>query len=246
MTDSRRRQCRKRNVSNSARSLTSRRDAGYWLPSLNLVVSCKTPHSVSGSLFQRYPCGLGAVSHQAFALPFAMPAWLAFFCVQLCLFAAAQQANNFNVEGQQNGGPTPNAGPTSGGKVIAVTYLDAWNANWTPVITLQGMQIAASDWVVNNTEGRIRIKVPPGPGCVDQFLTVWSDCTASNAQCGGSSHRNLVLRLNTTLNYEPPSISLVEPTLAQFVNDDNARSMTIHGTNFGKSCPDKPTVQVSS
>jgi hypothetical protein len=108
------------------------------------------------------------------------------------------------------------------------------------------MQIAASDWVVNNTEGRIRIKVPPGPGCVDQFLTVWSDCTASNAQCGGSSHRNLVLRLNTTLNYEPPSISLVEPTLAQFVNDDNARSMTIHGTNFGKSCPDKPTVQVSS
>jgi hypothetical protein len=53
--------------------------------------------------------------------------------------------------------------------------------------------------------------------------------------------------LNTALNYDPPSISTVEPTLAQFGTDDNSRSMTIFGNNFGKptGCPDKPSVQVS-
>jgi hypothetical protein len=173
------------------------------------------------------------VSLKAFALPFAMPAWLAIFCFQLCLLAATA----FRVD-------QPNAGPTSGGGVITIPHnLGTWNAFWTPVITLHGMQIAASDLAVNNTQIRIK-KVPPGPGCNDNFLTVWSDCTASGL-CGGSADDGLVVRLNTTLNYELPSISMVEPILAQFGDDDAARTMIINGTNLGKTCPDKPTVQVS-
>jgi hypothetical protein len=209
--------------------------AGYWVPSLNLVALCQTPHSVSGRLFQRYPCVLGAVSLKAFALLFAMPAWLAIFCVQLCLLAATA----FVVE-------QPNAGPTSGGRVITIQNGIDWNPFWTPVIKLQGMQIAATDWVVNNTEGKIRIKVPPGPGCEDHFLTVWSNCTA-NCTSDGNDNDGLVLRLNTTLKYEPPSISMIQPALAQFgTSDDDMRTMIINGTNFGKICPDIPTVQVSS
>lgn len=162
-----------------------------------------------------------------------MPARLAIFCVQLCLLAATA----FRVDQQT-------AGPTSGGGVITIPHnLGTWNAFWTPVITLHGMQIAASDWAVNNTQIIIK-KVPPGPGCSDNFLTVWSDCTAQG-QCDGSANNGLVKRLDTILNYELPSISMVEPILAQFGDDDANRTMIINGTNLGKTCPEKPTVQVS-
>jgi hypothetical protein len=171
---------------------------------------------------------------QGFCHPFAMPSWLAMCCFQVCLVAATA----FSVD-------QSSAGPTSGGGVITVTQSVSWNQYWTPVITLHGMQIAATEWVVDNAQGKIRIKVPPGPGCVNNFLIIMSRCALNAGPCGGDM--GTVLRLSTTLNYDPPTISMVEPTLAQFgTSDDATRTMTISGTNFGKNCPDIPTVQVSS
>jgi hypothetical protein len=123
------------------------------------------------------------------------------------------------------------AGPTSGGGTITVS--GTWDtANWTPVVTLQGMNIpATSMWM---TQTSLTIKSPIGPGCTDAFLDV-------NTKSGGQ----VTSRLKVVFCYDAPTITAVLPRPAQFGSGSD--SMTVFGTNFGQSsCPADgiPVVQV--
>ncbi len=135
-------------------------------------------------------------------------------------------------------------GPTSGGSSITVT--GSWDTvKWTPVVRLQGIVVASTDWVMTSTS--LRIKVPAGPGTGGLFLDVSSTCTGGcNSVVSGSN--NLVTRLVTDVfSYDPPTITAVLPASAVFggVGAD-AKSMTIFGTNFGPAGGTAPSVTVSS
>jgi hypothetical protein len=125
------------------------------------------------------------------------------------------------------------AGPTAGGGTITIS--GAWDtANWTPVVTLQGMIVpATSMWM---TQTSLTIKSPIGPGCTDAFLDV-------NSKTGASG--TVTSRLKVVFCYDAPTITAVLPRPAQFGSVSADRSMTIFGTNFGRSsCPANPIVQV--
>jgi hypothetical protein len=126
------------------------------------------------------------------------------------------------------------AGPTAGGGTITIS--GTWDtANWTPVVTLQGMDVpVGSMWM---TQTSLTIKSPVGPGCADAFLDV-------NTKSGPGSGQ-VTSRLKVVFCYDPPTITAVLPRPAQFGSGSD--SMTIYGTNFGQSsCPADgiPIVQV--
>jgi hypothetical protein len=127
------------------------------------------------------------------------------------------------------------AGPTAGGGTITIS--GTWDtANWTPVVTLQGMDVpVGSMWM---TQTSLTIKSPVGPGCANEFLDV-------NTKSGPGGSGQVTSRLKVVFCYDPPTISAVLPRPAQF--GAGSDSMTIYGTNFGRSsCPADgiPIVQV--
>jgi hypothetical protein len=125
------------------------------------------------------------------------------------------------------------AGPTAGGGTITIS--GTWDtANWSPVVTLQGMDVPdGSMWM---TQTSLTIKSPVGPGCADEFLDV-------NTKSGPGGSGQVTSRLKVVFSYDPPTITAVLPRPAQF--GAGSDSMTIYGTNFGRSsCPALPIVQV--
>ncbi len=135
-------------------------------------------------------------------------------------------------------------GSTSGGSSITVT--GSWDtAKWTPVVTLQGIVVASTDWVMTSTS--LRIKVPAGPGTGGLFLDVRSTCT-SGCDSVVSGSTGLVTRLYTSVfSYDPPTITAVLPASALFGTVGGvATSMTIFGNNFGAAGGTAPSVTVSS
>ena len=134
-------------------------------------------------------------------------------------------------------------GSTSGGSSITVT--GSWDTvKWTPVVTLQGIVVASTDWVMTSTS--LRIKVPAGPGTGGLFLDVSSTCTpASGCDSVVAGSNNSVARLVTNVfSYDPPIVTAVLPASAVFGGvGAAAMSMTIFGNNFGTAAP---SVTVSS
>ncbi len=142
------------------------------------------------------------------------------------------------------------AGPTQGGSFITIS--GAWSPQlWTPVVSLQGMVLASTDWIMST--GSLVLKVPPGPGCSDaqSNLIVYSKCGSGSGvdECG-IGHNGTVERLSLSIRYDPPKILSVEPQSANF--GDGGLFLTLTGSNFGNnmcangSTSSLPSVMVST
>ena len=131
-------------------------------------------------------------------------------------------------------GPTT-FGPTSGGSSITVTGI--WDpVSWTPVVTLQGIALTATDWFMTTTSLSIKVHAVPGTSL---FLDVNSNCS-SNCSINNDGFRQRLYA--DVFSYDPPIITAVLPESAAF----GGETMTIFGHNFGKTGGTAPSVTVSA